>query len=359
MVSENVRKTFKLCPCAWYPARKKKPERVTQMTWLKSKCKTTLFSRTIDFDQPLPRFWPKEKCPKSLLVLLGRNAKTIIFDTKCCLFLDHFHSVSFWHTQKKPCSIYLPISGPPRSSWDIMVAQAFFLQKSDKGQVFYWSSQTSTRFSRLVVTMLKKPQNCPISDFFILTPKYFLPYCLILTWNRLLLTQYHQVPNSTWPSTITYQPVPPYTDPLPPRTNQDRPILTHFHHVPTNTAPYWPSITKYQPTPPHTDPLLPQTNQHRSILTQYHQVPTSTAPYWPITTTNQPVPPNTAPVPPSTDQHRPILTHYHHKPTSTARYWPSTTKHHLSSYHPSVWLLTVNPMSSCSIILLQMGIGKA
>ena len=175
-----------------------------------------------------------------------------------------------------------------------------FLQKSDKGQVFYWSSQTSTRFSRLVVTMLKKPQNCPISDFFILTPKYFLPYCLILTWNRLLL--YHQVPNSTWPSTITYQPVPPYTDPLPPRTNQDRPILTHFHQVPTNTAPYWPSITKYQPTPPHTDPLLPQTNQHRSILTQYHQVPTSTAPYWPITTTNQPVPPNTGQVPPSTNQ---------------------------------------------------------
>ena len=128
MVSENVRKTFKLCPCAWYPARKKKPERVTQMAWLKSKCKTTLFSRTIDFDQPLPRFWPKEKCPKSLLVLLGRNAKTIIFDTKCCLFLDHFHSVSFWHTQKKPCSIYLPISGPPRSSWDIMVAQAVFAE---------------------------------------------------------------------------------------------------------------------------------------------------------------------------------------------------------------------------------------
>ena len=148
-----------------------------------------------------------------------------------------------------------------------------FLQKSDKGQVFYWSSQTSTRFSRLVVTMLKKPQNCPISDFFILTPKYFLPYCLILTWNRLLLTQYHQVPNSTWPSTITYQPVPPYTDPLPPRTNQDRPILTHFHHVPTNTAPYWPSITKYQPTPPHTDPLPPQTNQYCPILTKHHQAP--------------------------------------------------------------------------------------
>ena len=116
-----------------------------------------------------------------------------------------------------------------------------FLQKSDKGQVFYWSSQTSTRFSRLVVTMLKKPQNCPISDFFILTPKYFLPYCLILTWNRLLLTQYHQVPTGT--------------DPVPSLINHHRLILIHFHHVPTSRAPYWPSTIMYQPLPPSTDPV--------------------------------------------------------------------------------------------------------
>ena len=65
-----------------------------------------------------------------------------------------------------------------------------FLQKSDKGQVFYGSSQTSTRLNLVgsvgwLVGWLspcsKKPQNCPISDFFNLTPKYFLPYCLILT----------------------------------------------------------------------------------------------------------------------------------------------------------------------------------
>ena len=112
------------------------------------------------------------------------------------------------------------------------------LQKSDKGQVFIDQVRPALGSVGWLSPCPKKPQNCPISDFFILTPKYFLPYCLILTWNRLLLTQYHQVPNSTWPSTITYQPVPPYTDPLPPRTNQDRPILTHFHQVPTNTAPY-------------------------------------------------------------------------------------------------------------------------
>ena len=34
---------------------------------------------------------------------------------------------------------------------------------------------------RLIVTMLKKPQNCPISDFFDLYPNTFCPYCLIQT----------------------------------------------------------------------------------------------------------------------------------------------------------------------------------
>ena len=74
-----------------------------------------------------------------------------------------------------------------------------------------------------LLTMLKKPQNCPISDFFDLYPNTFCPYCLIQTWYRLLLTQYHQVPTSTavyWPSTIMDQPLPPYTDPVPPSTNK-------------------------------------------------------------------------------------------------------------------------------------------
>ena len=54
----------------------------------------------------------------------------------------------------------------------------------------------------LIVTMLKKPQNCPISDFFDLTLKYFL----------LLLHYTDQVP--------------PSTDSVPPSTNQYCPILT-------------------------------------------------------------------------------------------------------------------------------------
>ena len=58
-----------------------------------------------------------------------------------------------------------------------------FLQKSDKGQVFYWSSQTSTRFSRLVgrlvVTMLKKASKLPYFRLFQPDPQILstlLPY---------------------------------------------------------------------------------------------------------------------------------------------------------------------------------------
>ena len=93
------------------------------------------------------------------------------------------------------------------------------LQKSDKSQFFtnqlipaLGSGYCSVGW--LVVNMLKKPQNCPISDFFNLTPKYFLP---LLPYNDL---------------------VPPSTDPEPPSTNQYRPILTQHHQVPTSNALY-------------------------------------------------------------------------------------------------------------------------
>ena len=107
-----------------------------------------------------------------------------------------------------------------------------------------------------IVTMLKKPQNCPISDFFDLTPKYFLP---LLPYTDL---------------------VPPSTDPVPPSTNQYRPILTQYHHGSTITALYWSIATMYQQVEPHTDPVPSCINQYRLLLTQYHQVPTGTAFYW-------------------------------------------------------------------------------
>ena len=62
-----------------------------------------------------------------------------------------------------------------------------FLQESDKGQIFYWSIQTCYR-------MLKQPQNCPISDFFNLTPEYFLP---LLPYHDLVLPSTDPVPPST------------------------------------------------------------------------------------------------------------------------------------------------------------------
>ena len=53
----------------------------------------------------------------------------------------------------------------------------------------------------------QKPENGSISDLFNLTPKHFLPSL-------------------------------PYTDLVPPSTNQCRPKLTQYHHVSTITALY-------------------------------------------------------------------------------------------------------------------------
>ena len=106
------------------------------------------------------------------------------------------------------------------------------LQNSDKGQIFYWSSQTCSKirqlFGRLVVTMLKK--TALFQAFWTWQPNTFCPYCLTAL-------------------------VPPSTDPVPPSTNQYGPILTQYHHVLTITALCWYSSTKYQQVSPHTDPV--------------------------------------------------------------------------------------------------------
>ena len=61
-----------------------------------------------------------------------------------------------------------------------------FLQKSDKSQIFYWSSQTalgsgSWLINGWIVNHAQKPENGPISDLFNLTQNTFCLYCLILT----------------------------------------------------------------------------------------------------------------------------------------------------------------------------------
>ena len=100
----------------------------------------------------------------------------------------------------------------------------------------------------------QKPENCPFSDLFNLTLKYFLP---LLHYNDL---------------------VPSSSDPAPPSTNQYRPILTQHHqivtstaqyyHVSTSSTSYWPSDIIYQPVLPYTDPAPPSNNQYRLLLTQ-------------------------------------------------------------------------------------------
>ena len=131
------------------------------------------------------------------------------------------------------------------------------LQKSDKGQIFYWSSQTA------------------------------------LGPGGRLFVRCTTVPTSTapyWPSTIMSQPVSPSSDPVPPSTDRYRLLLSQYHHISTSTAPYWPSTTKYQSIPIYTDPVSSYINQCRLPLIQYRQVPTSTTPYWPGTNKYQPVP---------------------------------------------------------------------
>ena len=60
------------------------------------------------------------------------------------------------------------------------------LQKSDKGQIFYWSSQTALGspvclFVCSIVTMLKNLKTALFQTFSTWHPNTFCPYCIILT----------------------------------------------------------------------------------------------------------------------------------------------------------------------------------
>ena len=71
--------------------------------------------------------------------------------------------------------------------------------------------------------------------------------------------RYQQKPTSTalyWPRTTKYQLGTAYTDPVPPSTDQYRPILTQYHQVPNSIALYWPRTIKYQLVSAHVDPYL-------------------------------------------------------------------------------------------------------
>ena len=72
----------------------------------------------------------------------------------------------------------------------------------------------------------------------------------------------------------------PHTNPVPLNTKQYQVTSS------TSTIVQVPSTIIYQPVPPYTVPVQPSINQFRSILTQYYQVLTSTTLYWPSTIIN-------------------------------------------------------------------------
>ena len=83
------------------------------------------------------------------------------------------------------------------------------LQESEKGQIFYWSIQTCSRIM-LSIDCDHAQKTSKLPHF-----RLFRPDTQILS----ALTALY------WPSTTKYQPVPPYTDPVPSWINQYRPIV--------------------------------------------------------------------------------------------------------------------------------------
>ena len=119
----------------------------------------------------------------------------------------------------------------------------FRLQKSDKGQIFYWSTQTALgsggcRLSSIGCNHAQKTSKLP---YF----RLFRPDTQILS----ALTALYWPSNAFyWPSTTGYQPVPTDTDLVPSWIKHYRLILTQCHQVPTATFTtlYWLNTTKFQ-----------------------------------------------------------------------------------------------------------------
>ena len=137
------------------------------------------------------------------------------------------------------------------------------LQKSDKGQVFYLSSQTCTRIWGLFDWLIDWLPPC--------SKTWKLPYFRCFQPDTQILSAltalYWPSTASHWLSTTKYQPVLPYTDPAPSCINHYRPLLILYHQILTSIAPYWPSTIMYQPVPPSTDVEPPSINNYRPILT--------------------------------------------------------------------------------------------
>ena len=102
-------------------------------------------------------------------------------------------------------------------------ARFAFLQKSDKGQIFYWSSQTCSRIRLLFVDC----RLSPCSKTWKLA--YFRPFQPDTQILSALTALYWPSSAFYWPSTTKHQPVPPYTNPVPSCINHYRHVLIQYH----------------------------------------------------------------------------------------------------------------------------------
>ena len=157
---------------------------------------------------------------------------------------------------------------------------------------FYWPSTTKYQ----PVPPYTDPVPSCINQYRLLQTQYHqVPNSTALYWPSTTTHYYFKFnfPLSAWDEHSCTL-VPTYTDPVPPSTNQYRPPLTQYSMIwrfrpckpnifwkhitlATSTALFLSSITKYRPVPPYTDPVPPRNNQCRPLPTKYNQVPISTA----------------------------------------------------------------------------------
>ena len=100
--------------------------------------------------------WHKGWSPDSLFIL------KILIEIETQVWLFPFFPI-VWYNMIYPYVLLHPVLSRTLGKH---FKENCLLQKSDKGQIFYWSSQTCTRVSRLFGC--DHPQNCPISDFTLL-----------------------------------------------------------------------------------------------------------------------------------------------------------------------------------------------
>ena len=133
-------------------------------------------------------FWAQRSTTYTLILKLS------VFD--CCCFLTRVRVRVWWWASLLTCFCH---------NFCLKSCGCEFLQKSDKGQYFYWSSQTCSRISRNCLLIRLWPCSKKLKNTFSTWhPNAFCPTALY--WPS---TAFY------WPSTTKYQPLRSHTDPVP------------------------------------------------------------------------------------------------------------------------------------------------